>query len=158
MTRRLQTSQWHNFARIIGLFSTPLRASATHFDGKLYALDVATGEGLFSDFVSPNEEAEARWVMASRTVDNGVVYIPNYGDGTVAAFALKAPISPTPTPTPTATATPIARGVVHCPGRDPLSTKSQQMMAPFGPPLGTNVTLNAIQPVRSTPPIFQCAV
>jgi hypothetical protein len=32
------------------------------------------------------------------------------------------------------------------------------MMAPFGPPLGTNVTLNAIQPVRSTPPIFQCAV
>jgi hypothetical protein len=36
-------------------------------------------------------EGEARWVQASPTVDNGVVHIPNYGDGTVAAFGLNAP-------------------------------------------------------------------
>ncbi|HZS18972.1 MAG TPA: PQQ-binding-like beta-propeller repeat protein [Candidatus Udaeobacter sp.] len=103
--------------------ASSLDASATHFDGKLYALDAATGEVLFSDFVSPNEEGEARWVMASPTVDNGVVYIPNYGDGTVAAFALKAPISPTPTPTPTptATATPI---VTPTPTPTPIVTPS----------------------------------
>src|SRR5678815_3242424 len=59
----------------------------------------------FSDVVSENDEGEARWVMASPTVDNGVVYIPNYGDGTVAAFALGTP-TPTPTPTATPTATP----------------------------------------------------
>jgi outer membrane protein assembly factor BamB len=86
--------------------ASSLDASATHFDGKLYALDATTGQVLFSDFVSPNEEGEARWVMASPTVDNGVVYIPNYGDGTVAAFWLNAPApTPTPTATPTATAT-----------------------------------------------------
>ena len=79
--------------------------SGTRFDGKLYALNATTGEVLFSDFVSENDEGEARWVNASPTVDNGVVYIPNYGDGTVAAFALGTP-TPTPTPTPTATATP----------------------------------------------------
>jgi outer membrane protein assembly factor BamB len=87
--------------------ASALDASATHFDGKLYALDAANGQVLFSDFVSPNDEGEARWVMASPTVDNGVVYIPNYGDGTVAAFWLNAP-TPTPTPTATPTATPIA--------------------------------------------------
>jgi outer membrane protein assembly factor BamB len=80
--------------------------SGTQFDGKLYALDATTGEVLFSDFVSENAEGESRWVNASPTVDNGVVYIPNYGDGTVAAFALNAPTpTPTPTATPTATAT-----------------------------------------------------
>jgi outer membrane protein assembly factor BamB len=80
--------------------------SGTQFDGKLYALDATTGEVLFSDFVSENDEGESRWVNASPTVDNGVVYIPNYGDGTVAAFALNAPTpTPTPTATPTATAT-----------------------------------------------------
>src|SRR6266540_136266 len=78
-------------------------ASATHFQGKLYAVYAANGQVLFSDFVSENDEGEARWVEASPTVDNGVVYIPNYGDGTVAAFGLS---TPTPTPTPTATPTP----------------------------------------------------
>ena len=62
--------------------------SGTRFDGKLYALDAATGQVLFSDFVSENDEGESRWVNASPTVDGGVVYIPNYGDGTVAAFGL----------------------------------------------------------------------
>jgi eukaryotic-like serine/threonine-protein kinase len=84
--------------------ASALDASATHFDGKLYALNAATGQVLFSDFVSEDDKGEARWVNASPTVDNGVVYIPNYGDGTVAAFGLNAP---TPTPTPTATPTPI---------------------------------------------------
>jgi outer membrane protein assembly factor BamB len=73
--------------------------SATQFDGKLYALNATTGQVLFSDFVSENDEGESRWVNASPTVDNGVVYIPNYGDGTVAAVWLNAP-TPTPTPTP----------------------------------------------------------
>ena len=85
--------------------ASALDASATHFDGKLYALDAATGQVLFSDFVSENDEGESRWVQASPTVDGGVVYIPNYGDGTVAAFGLNAP-TPTPTPAPTATPTP----------------------------------------------------
>ena len=62
--------------------------SGTRFDGKLYAIDATTGEVLFSDFVSENDQGESRWVNASPTVDNGVVYIPNYGDGTVAAFGL----------------------------------------------------------------------
>jgi eukaryotic-like serine/threonine-protein kinase len=84
--------------------ASSLDASATHFDGKLYAVDATSGQVLFSDFVSPNDEGEARWVQASPTVDNGVVYIPNYGDGTVAAFGLGAP-TPTPTPTPAATPT-----------------------------------------------------
>jgi outer membrane protein assembly factor BamB len=83
--------------------ASSLDASAMHFDGKLYALDSTTGQVLFSDFVSENDEGESRWVQASPTVDNGVVYIPNYGDGTVAAFGLN---TPTPTPTPTATPTP----------------------------------------------------
>src|SRR6266542_3347905 len=78
-------------------------ASATHFQGKLYAVYAANGQVLFSDFVSENDEGEARWVEASPTVDTGVVYIPNYGDGTVAAFGLS---MSTPTPTPTATPTP----------------------------------------------------
>jgi FOG: WD40-like repeat len=82
--------------------ASSLDASATHFDGKLYALNAATGHVLFSDFVSEGK-GEARWVNASPTVDNGVVYIPNYTDGTVAAFGLN---KATPTPTPTATATP----------------------------------------------------
>jgi outer membrane protein assembly factor BamB len=95
--------------------ASALDASATHFDGKLYALDAATGQVLFSDFVSEDDEGEARWVNASPTVDNGVVYIPNYGDGTVAAFGLTGPTptptptaTPSPTPTATPTATPIA--------------------------------------------------
>ena len=90
--------------------ASALDASATHFDGKLYAVDATTGQVLFSDVVSEGQ-GEARWVQASPTVDNGVVYIPNYGDGTVAAFWLNAPTpSPTPTasPTPTSTATPTA--------------------------------------------------
>jgi len=88
--------------------ASSLDASATHFDGKLYVIDAATGEVLFSDVVSEGE-GEARWVQASPTVDNGVVYIPNYGDGTVAAFGLNAPTpTPTPTGTPTPTATPSA--------------------------------------------------
>jgi outer membrane protein assembly factor BamB len=73
--------------------------SGTRFDGKLYALDATSGEVLFSDFVSENDQGESRWVNASPTIDNGVVYIPNYGDGTVAAFGLSTP-TPTPTPTP----------------------------------------------------------
>ena len=77
--------------------------TGTRFDGKLYALNATTGEVLFSDFVSENDQGESRWVNASPTVDNGVVYIPNYGDGTVAAFGLS---TPTPTPTPTATPAP----------------------------------------------------
>jgi outer membrane protein assembly factor BamB len=84
--------------------ASSLDASATNFDGKLYALDIATGQVLFSEVVSQGQ-GEARWVQASPTVVNGVVYIPNYGDGTVAAFGLNAP-TPTPTPTPTATPTP----------------------------------------------------
>jgi outer membrane protein assembly factor BamB len=90
--------------------ASSLDASATHFDGKLYALDAATGQVLFNDVVSLGQ-GEARWVQASPTVDNGVVYIPNYGDGTVAAFGLNTPTpSPTPsaTPTPTPSATPTA--------------------------------------------------
>ena len=87
--------------------ASALDASATHFDGKLYALDAATGQVLFSDVVSVSDEGEARWVEASPTVDNGVVYIPNYGDGTVAAFWLNAP-TPSPTPTATPTSTPTA--------------------------------------------------
>src|SRR5206468_1432881 len=54
------------------------------------------GQVLFSDVVTEGQ-GEARWVQASPTVDNGVVYIPNYGDGTVAAFWLN---TPTPTPGP----------------------------------------------------------
>ena len=84
--------------------ASSLDASATHFDGKLYAVDAATGDVLFSDVVSLGQ-GEARWVNASPTVDNGVVYIPNYSDGTVAAFGLS---TSTPSPTPTATATPSA--------------------------------------------------
>jgi outer membrane protein assembly factor BamB len=82
--------------------ASSLDASATHFDGKLYAVDAATGDVLFSDVVSLGQ-GEARWVNASPTVDNGVVYIPNYSDGTVAAFGLS---TSTPSPTPTATPTP----------------------------------------------------
>jgi outer membrane protein assembly factor BamB len=78
--------------------------SATNGEGKLYAVDAATGQVLFSDFVSDGQGLQ-RWVEASPTVDNGVVYIPNYGDGTVAAFGLN---TPTPTPTPTPTSTPTA--------------------------------------------------
>ena len=102
--------------------ASSLDASATHFDGKLYAVDVATGDVLFSDVVSLGQ-GEARWVNASPTVENGVVYIPNYSDGTVAAFGLDTStpsptptatptptpnVTPTPCPTPTATATPSA--------------------------------------------------
>jgi outer membrane protein assembly factor BamB len=90
--------------------ASSLDALATHFDGKLYALDINTGEVLFSEVVTQGQ-GEARWVQASPTVDNGIVYIPNYGDGTVAAFGLSAPTpTPTPsaTPTPTPTATPTA--------------------------------------------------
>jgi hypothetical protein len=36
------------------------------------------------------------WIQASPTVDNGVVYTPNYGDGTVAAFGLKIRLRPLP--------------------------------------------------------------
>ena len=61
-------------------------------------MDAANGQVLFSSVVSEGQ-GEARWVQASPTVDNGVVYIPNYGDGTVAAFWLNTP-TPTPTPTP----------------------------------------------------------
>jgi outer membrane protein assembly factor BamB len=86
--------------------ASSLDASATHFDGKLYAIDAATGQVLFSDFVSQGQ-GEARWVQASPTVDGGVVYIPNYGDGTVAAFGLQTP-TPTASPTPRPTATPPA--------------------------------------------------
>jgi outer membrane protein assembly factor BamB len=82
--------------------ASSLDASATHFDGKLYAVDATTGQVLFSDVVSEGQ-GEARWVNASATVDNGVVYIPNYSDGTVAAYGLS---TSTPTPTPTATSTP----------------------------------------------------
>ena len=82
-------------------------ASGTRFDGKLYALDATTGDVLFSDFVSENNQGESRWVNASPTIHNGVVYIPNYGDGTVAAFGLSAP-TPSPTPTASPTATPTA--------------------------------------------------
>ena len=56
--------------------ASALDASATHFDGKLYALDAATGQVLFSDFVSENDEGEARWVNASPTVDNGSCTYP----------------------------------------------------------------------------------
>ena len=35
--------------------ASALDASATHFDGKLYAVDAATGEVLFSDVVSEKE-------------------------------------------------------------------------------------------------------
>jgi outer membrane protein assembly factor BamB len=84
--------------------ASALDATATRFDGKLYALNAATGQVLFSAVVSLGQ-GEARWVQASPTVDNGVVYIPNYGDGTVAAFGLDMP-TPTPTPTATPTATP----------------------------------------------------
>jgi len=76
--------------------ASALDASARHFDGKLYAVDAANGQVLFSDVVTEGQ-GEARWVQASPTVDNGVVYIPNYGDGTVAAFWLN---TPTPTPGP----------------------------------------------------------
>jgi outer membrane protein assembly factor BamB len=68
--------------------ASSLDASARRFDGKLYAVDAATGAVLFSDSVSEGDQKESRWVNASPTVDNGVVYIPNYGDGTVAAFWL----------------------------------------------------------------------
>jgi outer membrane protein assembly factor BamB len=86
--------------------ASSLDASATHFDGKLYALNAASGQVLFSDVVSEGI-GEARWVNASPTVDNGVVYIPNYSDGTVAAFGLNTPTpTPTPTPSPTPTAIP----------------------------------------------------
>jgi outer membrane protein assembly factor BamB len=78
--------------------ASALDASARHFDGKLYAVDAANGQVLFSNVVSEGT-GEARWVQASPTVDNGVVYIPNYGDGTVAAFGLNTG-TPTPTPTP----------------------------------------------------------
>src|SRR6266540_3174593 len=94
-------------------------ASATHFDGKLYALDITTGQVLFSEVVSQGQ-GEARWVQASPTVDDGVVYIPNYGDGTVAAFGLSAP-SPTPTPTATPTPSPTATPTVT-PSATPTAT------------------------------------
>jgi outer membrane protein assembly factor BamB len=80
--------------------------SATQFDGKLYAVNAATGQVLFSSVVSLGQ-GESRWVNASPTVDDGVVYIPNYGDGTVAAFGLNTP-SPTPTPSASPTPTPSA--------------------------------------------------
>jgi len=86
--------------------ASSLDAPATHFDGKLYALNASTGQVLFSHVVSEGT-GEARWVNASPTIDDGVVYIPNYSDGTVAAFGLnKATPTPTPTPSPTPTPTP----------------------------------------------------
>jgi outer membrane protein assembly factor BamB len=132
--------------------ASSLDASATHFDGKLYALDAANGQVLFSDFVSPNEQGEARWVMASPTVDNGVVYIPNYGDGTVAAFWLKAPTSPTPTPTPTATpivtATPTPTPVITpTPTSTPIITPT-----PTATPTTTPRPRPTPRPRRSPPP------
>jgi outer membrane protein assembly factor BamB len=72
--------------------ASSLDASARRFDGKLYAVDAATGALLFSAPVSESDQKESRWVNASPTVDNGVVYIPNYSDGTVAAFWLS-PVS-----------------------------------------------------------------
>src|SRR6266545_1161378 len=99
--------------------ASSLDASATHFDGKLYALDITTGQVLFSEVVSQGQ-GEARWVQASPTVDDGVVYIPNYGDGTVAAFGLSAP-SPTPTPTATPTPSPTATPTVT-PSATPTAT------------------------------------
>ena len=94
--------------------------SGTQFDGKLYALDATTGAVLFSAFVSENAQGESRWVNASPTVDNGVVYIPNYGDGTVAAFWLNAP---TPSPTPTASTTPTPTATpTSTPSATPTST------------------------------------
>ena len=38
--------------------ASAINASATEFDGKLYALDAVTGQVLFSDFVSENDEGE----------------------------------------------------------------------------------------------------
>ena len=105
--------------------ASALDDSATRFDGKLYALNAATGQVLFSDFVSENDEGESRWVQAAPTVDGGVVYIPNYGDGTVAAFALDAP---TPTPTPTATPTPTPSATpTPTPGQITLSAKGKKV-------------------------------
>lgn len=118
--------------------ASSLDASATHFDGKLYAVDAVTGDVLFSDVVSLGQGA-ARWVNASPTVDNGVVYIPNYGDGTVAAFALGAP-TPTPKPTPTPTTTPTATPTVT-PSATPTAT-------PTGTP---GVTPSATPRPRPTP-------
>jgi outer membrane protein assembly factor BamB len=81
--------------------ASSLDASATHFDGKLYAVDAATSNVLFSAFVG-NGEGQA---LASPTVDGGTVYIPSYDQSAVTAFGLNAP-TPTPTPTPTPIATP----------------------------------------------------
>src|SRR5262249_5203891 len=67
--------------------ASSLDASATKFDGRLYAVDAASGQVLFSGVVSQGQ-GQARSVNASPTVDGGIVYIPNAGDGTVAAFAL----------------------------------------------------------------------
>jgi outer membrane protein assembly factor BamB len=107
--------------------ASAINASATEFDGKLYALDAATGQVLFSEFVSENDEGEARWVNASPTVDKGIVYIPNYGDGTVAAFALGTP-TPTPTPTATPTATP-----TPTPSATPKSTPRPRRLPSLAP-------------------------
>jgi outer membrane protein assembly factor BamB len=118
--------------------ASALDASATHFDGKLYALNAATGQVLFSAFVSEDDQGESRWVEASPTVDDGVVYIPNYGDGTVAAFWLNAPTptpapSATPTPTPSATPTPTPTATpTSTPSATPSPTPGQIILTARG--------------------------
>lgn len=81
--------------------ASSLDPSATHFDGKLYALDAVSGNVLFSDFVG-NGEGQ---VLASPTIDGGNVYILSYDHSAVTKFGLNTP-SPTPTPIATATPTP----------------------------------------------------
>ncbi|HEY7000724.1 MAG TPA: PQQ-binding-like beta-propeller repeat protein [Candidatus Udaeobacter sp.] len=120
--------------------ASSLDASATHFDGKLYAVDATTGQVLFSAFISPNDQGESRWVQASPTVDNGVVYIPNYGDGTVAAFGLGAP-----TPTPTPTATPV-------PTTTPTPTATPTVTPTITPSATPTATPRATPRRRPTPP------
>ena len=59
-------------------------------DGKLVALEAATGDVLFSDFVGDGDgSGDGEWVVASPTISDGAVYIGSYeGDGALVRFDL----------------------------------------------------------------------
>ena len=76
---------WRKGLSHAGIFNGPTVANGVVYaageEGKLYAVDAATGRGLFRGSVG--EQA-----LASPTVDEGNVYIPCYDAFAVTAFAL----------------------------------------------------------------------
>ncbi len=81
---------WRRGLSHAGIFNGPTVATGVVYaaaeDGKLYAVDAATGRVLFRGAIGQGGGAQA---LASPTVDGGNVYISNYDQSAVTAFALK---------------------------------------------------------------------